>query len=165
MLSETLPVAVSGELSLRAPTDADKEVYYRICTDKKLNEYWGYDYTADFPDADSDYFMENAAAEAERGTSLSLAVRLTGEMIGEAILYAFDFQGGAECAIRLLPEQSGKGYGKAVLSLLLAVASEIGLNSLYATVQNANIPSLSLFGKEMSVFDKNEKITRFYTNL
>ena len=41
----------------------------------------------------------------------SFAVRLNGHMVGEVVLYNFDYKGGAELGCRIVPELAGYGYG------------------------------------------------------
>ena len=43
---------------------------------------------------------------------MNFAIRLDGTFIGEIILYHFDFRGGAEAGVRILPEFEGHGYAK-----------------------------------------------------
>ena len=163
-LSE-FPEAFDGELSLTPPTDEDVVAYAKIATDRDLNKYWGYDYSADRADADGEYFLECARCDAERECALALAIRLNGEMIGEAALYAFDFLGGCECAIRILAKHQGRGYGRRVFSMLESIAKRIGVRRLYATVQKENERSISLFEKQMKLFEENDENIRFYTDL
>lgn len=158
---DEIPCVALEDVSLGILTDADKEKYARLSRDREVNKYWGYDYSADAPDADDDYFMQIALEEFLRGAALSLAVRLDGEFIGEAIFYAFDLQGGAECAVRLLPEYQGKKIGIKALDLMIKIACDIGLSRLYATVKNANFASVALFKKRMEIYEANEEKTRF----
>ena len=152
-------------LSLTSLTDLDAIAYERIATDRELNKYWGYDYSADCSNADGAYFLKCAREELEREVSLTLAVRLNGDMIGEAILYAFDFLGGCECAIRILAEHQGRGYGRRALLMLESLARKIGVQRLYATVNKENISSVSLFAKNMQPLEENRENIRFYTYL
>ena len=43
--------------------------------------------------------------------AVNFAIRLDGKFIGEAVLYRFDYKGGAELGCRILPEYAGNGYG------------------------------------------------------
>ena len=155
------PSVSDGTVMLNALTVEDSSEYFRLSTDVQTNEYWGYDYSADAPDADEEYFINTADEEFARGSALSLGVRFGGQFVGEAVLYAFDMQGGAECAIRLLPEHRGKGIGTATLDLTIKIAEQIGLERLYATVDNANTASLALFSGRMQICDKKAEKTRF----
>lgn len=127
------------ELTQLCPDDEEK--YATLCRDAESNRFWGYDFREDAPYADDSYFMQMAENEFNRGIAVSFAVRCEGAFVGEAILYAFDLKGGAECAVRILPEHRRKGYAKAALSMLPKIASRLGLVCLYATVDGDNIPS------------------------
>lgn len=162
---EEIPSLNEGEVSLDALCGADMKDYARLSSDKKLNEYWGYDYTADAPDADDEYFIRTAYEEFARETALPLAVRYGGKFVGEAVIYAPDLQGGAECAIRLLPEYQGRGIGSLSLALLIKMAEKIGLLSLHARVMRENKASIALFGKYMEVREQNEENIEFCTYL
>jgi RimJ/RimL family protein N-acetyltransferase len=146
---EIEPTVFDGELSLSPLTDTDSDDYGRLCLDRDLNKYWGYDYKEDNPDADGEYFLKAARAGFDSGSSLSLAVRLNGEFIGEATLWGFDFKGSASLGFRLLPEYHGKGLGKKTLKLILSLGDEIGLKEIKASVKVENIPSLRILEREM----------------
>ncbi len=160
-----IPSLDDGAVSLGALGGSDIKDYARLSRDKRLNEYWGYDYTADAPDADDEYFIRTAYEEFARGTALPLAVRYGGEFVGEAVIYAPDLRGGAECAIRLLPEYQGRGIGSLSLALLIKMAEKIGLLNLRARVMRENKASLALFGKYMEVREQNEENINFYIYL
>lgn len=144
---EDVPEATYGRVRLTGLDGGDIEGYARLCRDRDNNRYWGYDYAADAPHASDNYFMEVAEVEFRRGVALSLAVRLTdgdGSLIGEAVLFDFDYLGSAMLAIRLLPEYQGQGLGKEVLAASFNIARAIGLKSLRARVKLANIPSIRM---------------------
>lgn len=42
---------------------------------------------------------------------MNFAVRLEGKLIGEAVLYNFDYRGGAELGCRIDKAYAGNGYG------------------------------------------------------
>ena len=146
-------------------TEEDKRIFATLSRDEETNKYWGYDFSLDSPDAPDEYFLNIAQEEFARGVALSLAVRVDGKFAGEALIYYPDLQGGAECAVRLMPDFRGMGVGKSVLRLLFVLGAEIGFDRLYATVYNANEPSLRLFSGLMEKIEQNEKITRFCKNL
>ena len=131
---------------------SDQIDYKRLATDVETGRYWGYDYLADEPNPDDCYFYDVAVSEFERCISLSLAVRLGDTFIGEAVIQSFDFMGGAEIAVRLLPEYRGRGLGSTALELLIDAARAIGLLTIRARVLPENAASLRLFSKYM----KNE---------
>lgn len=164
MLTEGLPDVADGDISL-SPLErlTDSESYERLSTDEKNNEFWGYNYLED--GLTPEELIGVAERERERGVALSLAVRERGELIGEAVLYAFDLLGGCECALRLLPEKQGKGIGKTALGLLLGLAEAIGLRRIYAVVSLQNAPSLRLFEKFAIDKEEREKTVKYSLRL
>ena len=148
-LIKKAPEVTYGEVTLRELRDGDKEAYARICLDAENNKYWGYDFRDDEPDADADYFMSVAKNERALGTAISFAVLSGGEFVGEAALYAFDCRGGAEMAIRILPEYQGRGLSGDILNALFEVCRRIGLIRLYAEVFAENRPSIAFCSRYM----------------
>lgn len=144
-LADEIAEESSGSVSLTMLDDEDESDYARLCRDKETARYWGYDFRADMPDPEDAYFLRNAEEELERGVAVSLAIRVDDRLVGEAILYAFDLQGGAQCAVRILAEHRRRGYAKDALLLLERVALRLGLVRLYATVDPENTASLALF--------------------
>ena len=51
---------------------------------------------------------------------------------------------GGHVGYAIRPNQRGKGYGKLLLSLLLAEANKIGIESALVTVRNENKPSIQV---------------------
>ena len=109
--------------------------------------------------------METADAERERGVALSLAIRYKGDFAGEVILYAFDLKGGAEYAIRLLPEFRGLKIATSVLNLMLDFCRNIDLKRLYTTISSDNEASRGAYEKRFALIEKNAEIMRFALDL
>ena len=84
---DTIPVLKTERLLLDGLREEDRAEYNRLCLDDERNRWWGYDYRDD------------------------LEGELEGRLIGEAVLYRFDYKGGAELGCRILPEYAGHGYG------------------------------------------------------
>lgn len=150
-LLDVIPEISVGELSLTALLPSDAEHSAALNRDAEINRYWGYDFREDNPSATDEYFIEMAEREFGAGVAMTLAVRLEGEYIGEAVLYGFDLKGGAEVGIRLLREYHGRGLGKATLEALVELAREVGLIRLMATIDRRNTVSTGLFS---SCFDE-----------
>ena len=147
MLLEELPSMETGQITLDAICENDDEDYARLCKDEETNKFWGYDYSCDNDDPEDSYFREMAENELDRGVALALAVRHNGRLVGEAALYSFDLLGGCECAVRILPEYRGRGFAKASIAGLREICAKMGIVNLYATVDNRNGASISLFTK------------------
>ena len=149
MLIKNAPEVTSGAVTLRELRYEDRENYARICLDTDNNKYWGYDFRDDDPDADAEFFINSAINERKIGTAISLAVISDGEFGGEAALYAFDCRGGAEMAIRILPEFQGRGLSGDILTALFEICKSIGLVRLYAEAFAENKPSVAFCSKYM----------------
>lgn len=54
-----------------------------------------------------DYFLSVAREDFRRRQAVNFAVRLDGKLIGEAVLYHFDWRGGAELGCRIAPAYAG----------------------------------------------------------
>jgi len=109
---EEIPELTTERLTLDAIREEDKAVYNRLCLDDERNRWWGYDYRKDLQgELTEDYFLNVARQDFKNRLAVNFAVRLDGEMIGEAVLYRFDYTGGAELGCRILPEYAGNGYG------------------------------------------------------
>ena len=149
MLIKKAPEAASGAVTLRELRYEDRENYARICLDTDNNKYWGYDFRDDEPDADAEFFINSAITERKIGTAISFAVISDGEFVGEAALYAFDCRGGAETAIRILPEYQGRGLSEDILTALFEIGRSIGLVRIYAEAFAENKPSVAFCSKYM----------------
>ena len=125
-------------------TDTDAQDYFALLCDPDVNKYWGYDFKQDYHDADGALLLNEARSEYARGVALSLAVRLDGAFVGEAVLHGFDLRGGALAAIRLSSGCRGRGIGPRVLELLLSLCKDIGLRTLRAEVDERNLPSVKM---------------------
>ena len=146
MLSEQIPTLATSRITLRAPQREDIPLYARLCRDEEILPLWGYDFRADYPDAtDEDLFMLTEQ-ERERGLTIPFFIYTGDAFVGEALLYAFDGRGGAECAVRLLPEHRRRGIATEAVSLLIRYAKEtLRMYYLDAVCHRENAPSRALF--------------------
>lgn len=94
------PTVSSGDITLSPLSDTDTAAYTRLCSDRVINKFWGYDDLADNPSGDPEVFMLIAEREKKDGIALSLAIRRDGKYLGEAVIYNCDFNGGAEIGDR-----------------------------------------------------------------
>ncbi len=165
-LLEEIPSLSFEKISLGALSDGDAENYARLIRDEETNKFWGYDFREDFSGKLEDsFFVENAKMEFMRGTAITLAVRHDESFIGEVTFYAFDGMGGAEIAIRLLPEARGRHLGDASFETLVEFARNIGLIRLSAFVDTRNTVSLSYMGKNMERSLVTDTRVKFILNL
>lgn len=146
-------------ITLDALCDSDKAKYAELCRDRNLNKYWGYDAYADNPEADPDFYLRVAERELEDGVAITLAIRESGELVGEATIYDFDYVGSAEIAVRVLPECHSRGIGSRATRALIKLAKEIGLSSLRAEILEENDSSVKMTSKYMDVINsENGKV-------
>lgn len=149
---DDVPTVSKGGITLSRITERDMAAYAAVCRSDEVNKYWGYDYKDDEQNADAGYFLRVAESEFARGIALSLAIRegtADAPMLGEAVVFDFDFRGGAKVALRLLPEFWARGIGSRTLEALIELAGKIGLSQLYAEVRLENLRSLRMMEKYM----------------
>ena len=143
---KALPVLEAGDIVLTPMNEGDRAAYLSLNTDVENNRWWGYDYREDVSitgPVDEDTFYDSVQYDMRVGDSINFAIRLRqgGQMIGEAILWQFTFNGGAELGCRLMPEYLGKGYGKAAFGALADFGERtLGLK-VVARCYQQNLPS------------------------
>ncbi len=164
-IMESPPTVTGEKLTLSPLTPEDIPEYARLSREESGLEFWGYDYREDAPNASDEYFYETAIEEAARGVAFTLAARCENKLVGEAVFYSFDRRGGADFAVRLLPEYRGGGFGAELFSLSFDAAREIGLSRLYGDVMKGNNPSIKRASSIMQkIYEDGEKI-RFAVKL
>ena len=107
-----IPELKTERLTLSALTEEDIPAYNALVLDGERNRWWGYDDVAglDAP-VEERSFYNVAARDFENRLAVNFAVRLDGKLIGEAVLYRFDYRGGAELGCRIDKAYAGNGYG------------------------------------------------------
>lgn len=118
-----MPIIKTDSVVLTEFSQTDKKAYLNLNTDIDNNRYWGYDYRDDeeiLGEIDEDTFYDFTVKDMHAGDSINFAIRTSesGDMIGEAILWNFTYDGIAEVGCRLFPEYQGRGYGKAAFSAI-----------------------------------------------
>ncbi len=148
-LVDEIPEKSWGRVDLNEISEDDIPLFAALSKDENVNNYWGYNYSAEIKDPSDRYFYDVACGEFASGAALNFAVRYGGTLVGHAVLYAFDGKGGAELAIRISAEKQRQGIASAAFRLLAEAAAEMGLVRLRASVMRENIPSLRFFNKFM----------------
>ena len=161
MLAKDYPELMYDDIYLSEPTVNFGNEYKRLIMDETVNKYTGYDVRRENPDVDAEFLVYEAREEFYGGKSVTLFATISDEngenqFIGEAVLYHFDGRGGAEVAVRLLPEFFGKGYGKKLAKAMIELAEEMNLFRLYAIVERENTVSVNLFSSLMQQSYENE---------
>lgn len=145
------PIYIKTErLTIEDVTEKDKEVYARICKDDDLNAYYGYDYREDLNGCEptADYFYGFMQSLKDKKEEYSFAVKKDGEIVGELVLYNFNYRGEAEIGFRFLREYQGAGYAYESASALVRYATEVcGATAIACRAYKKNLPSLSLIKK------------------
>ena len=135
----------------------DKQAYLLLNTDVENNRYWGYDYREDvtvIEPVGENTFYDSVMYDMAAGDSINFAVRLTadGELIGEAILWNFTYDGTAELGCRIFPEYQGHGYGRGAFRAAADFAADtLGLK-VWARCHRENTASYRMI--EASGFEK-----------
>lgn len=164
MLPEVPTIELDG-ITLDEITDADKEKYAKLCRDRNLNKYWGYDVDSDNPEGDADFYLDVARREFDEGIAVTLAIREGGEFVGEATVYGFDYRGGASIAVRVLPECHSRGIGSRATKALIHLAKDMELTLLRAEILNENEASIKMTSKYMELEKATESKTYFTLSL
>ena len=153
------PVRAHDGIVLSEIRDTDLETYAALCRDEENNKYWGYDASEDNKDDTDAYFLAVARREFDSGIAVTLGSYIDDKLIGEAVIYAFDYSGAAQLAVRILPEYQGKGLGSITLSALIQTAKDIGLTEVFAEVMTDNVRSLRMTSRYMTQYDRDgEKV-------
>lgn len=107
-----IPTLRTERLTLSALTEADAEAYNALVLDGGRNRWWGYDDVGGLGGpVERDSFLRVAQTDFQNRTAVNFAVRLDGALIGEAVLYRFNYRGDAELGCRIAASAAGHGYG------------------------------------------------------
>ena len=107
-----IPELKTERLTLSALTEEDIPAYNALVLDADRNRWWGYDDVAGLGGpVEEDSFYQVVKTDFANRTAVNFAVRLDGKLIGEAVLYRFNFRGDAELGCRIDRAYAGKGYG------------------------------------------------------
>lgn len=107
-----IPVLKTERLTLSALTEADLPAYNALVLDKERNRWWGYDDEGSLSGTrKEDSFLKVAQRDFANRLAVNFAVRLDGALIGEAVLYRFNYRGDAELGCRIAGAYAGHGYG------------------------------------------------------
>ena len=161
-LLKSVPKIKTENLTLTAIKKTDAGDYFKLCTDEKLNKYWGYDYKEDLKvELYPEYFYDVAKRDEKNKMCLNFAVRLNDKFIGETVLFEFDNHGACKLGVRILPEFFGHGYGKeAFYGTMKWALYGLGMRKIKSSCYKENYPSLKLHKELMR--QTGEDNERFY---
>lgn len=148
-------------------TDINKEDaknYRKLCLDEKLNKFWGYDYKEDLKEnkPTKEYFF-NFMNKLKTENEYSFGVKLNGTLIGELVLWHFDFLGGAEIGFRFFKEYQGFNYAFESATALTDFAfNTLKIKTLYAKCYKENSPSKNLIQKLKFNKEKEDEVYIYY---
>jgi len=159
---ETIPELKTERLTLSALTEADIPAYNALVLDADRNRWWGYDDVGGLgKPVEERSFFEVAETDFANRQAVNFAVRLDGKLIGEAVLYHFDYRGGAELGCRIDAAYAGHGYGTEAFA---AVANwglyTVNLNRVVAKCFKENQASYKMLSSCMRRSGEDE--TFFY---
>ena len=159
---DAIPRLETERLVLDEITEADKPAYNALCLDDERNRWWGYDYRQDLRgELTEDYFLDVACHDFGRRMAVNFAVRLEGKLIGEAVLYNFNWRGGAELGCRIAPAFAGHGDGTEAFAAAAEWALyRLGLDRVVAKCYKENAASFRMLSACMRRNGEDE--TFFY---
>ena len=162
---DVFPTFEGERISLGRITEECGGAYANLCRDRELNRFWGYDVSEDMPNAPDEYFLSVVDNEFRDGVSLTLGVFYGGEFIGEAVVYNFDYLGGASIGVRLLPEFHGHGFGGESVESLISLCRDIGLSVVRAEVLVDNRCSVKMTARYMDEVKREQSKVYFTKTL
>lgn len=157
-----IPELKTERLTLSALEEGDIPAYNALVLDRERNRWWGYDDVAGLGGpVEERSFFDVARRDFENRLAVNFAIRLDGKLIGEAVLYRFDYQGGAELGCRIDRAYDGHGYGTEAFA---AVANwglyKVQLNRVLAKCYKENQASFKMLSSCMRRNGEDE--TFFY---
>ena len=158
---DAIPELKTERLTLSALTEADIPAYNALVLDSDRNRWWGYDDVGGLGGpVEERSFFDVANRDFANRQAANFAVRLDGKLIGEAVLYRFDYQGGAELGCRIDAAYAGHGYGTEAFA---AVANwglyKVHLSRIVAKCYKENQASYQMLS---SCMRKNGEDETFY---
>jgi len=158
---QAIPELKTERLTLSALTEEDIPAYNALVLDGERNRWWGYDDVGGLGGPVEEYsFFNVAKTDFENRQAVNFAVRLDGKLIGEAVLYRFDYRGSAELGCRIDKAYAGNGYGTEAFA---AVANwglyKVHLSRIVAKCFKENTASYKMLS---SCMRKNGEDETFY---
>ena len=157
-----IPALTTKRLTLSAIVQKDIPEYNALVLDSERNRWWGYDDVAGLgKPVEKNSFYNVATQDFKHCNAVNFAVRLDGKMIGEAVLYRFNYRGDAELGCRIAREYDGNGYGAEAFAAVADWALyRVHLNRVVAKCYKENSASFKMLSSCMKKCGEDE--TFFY---
>lgn len=158
-----IPELSSERLTYSAITEEDLPEYNALVLDSERNRWWGYDDVAGLgAPVEHDSFLRVAQRDFENKLAINFAVRLDGKMIGEAVIYAFDYKGKAELGFRIDKAYAGNGYGREAMRAISDWGLySLGLRKVFCKCFKENEASYKVLSTEMRSIGEDETFCYF----
>ncbi len=151
-----------GGVSLNRIKSDDVELYNKLCLDDERNKFWGYDYKKDCKKLTALYFYNDQRKDFSNKTAINFAIRKDGEFAGEVVIYNFDYVGGAEIGVRILPKFDGMKIGTESIKIASEYAVyKLGLFKIRAKCLKENIPSYKMLLDVMRKIGEDDEFYYF----
>lgn len=159
----TIPQLTTERLTLSALTEADIPAYNALVLDADRNRLWGYDDVAGLKEPMTERsFFEVAQRDFANRMAVNFAIRLDGQLIGEAVLYRFDCRGGAELGCRIDRAHAGQGYGREAFAAVADWALyHVHLSRVVAKCYHENTASFKMLSSCMRKRSEDETFDYF----
>lgn len=144
---EKIPTLRGKNITLGEIKKSDAFAYYKLYVAVKNNRYWGYNYKKDLDGKNVEDFYNLAKTDFKKKDNAVFIIRKNKELIGEVILYNFNYSGQVEIGIRLLKKAQGKGYAVEALNIMTNYVKDELKKEPFAKCYLKNEASKKLFLK------------------
>ena len=167
MLKFKKPKLKGERVSLLPLKRKDTKNYYKLCTLKANNKWWGYDYSKHVKNPTVDYFYKQQYNDFIKRKNMVLAIyeNSTLEFMGEVILYNFYKEDFVEIGIRLFKNYQNKGYATEALNLICEFAQKSLNKNLLMKCYKVNEKSKKLIEKNAFKLIKEDKKMYYFEKI
>ncbi len=162
-LTQNVKTLKGEKVKLSKIQKEDAENYFKLYTQIKNNKFWGYDYKRDFKEVDTNTFYNLQKNDYKNKNNLCLKISKISEktLIGEVIIYNFNYKGEVEVGIRLFKKYQGLGYGKETIKLITDYLLENGYKVVSKCFKNNSISYKTFISNGYKVVGTNGKFYFF----
>ncbi|MDO5564403.1 MAG: GNAT family N-acetyltransferase [Eubacteriales bacterium] len=167
-----LPSIQTERLLINEILEEDIKLYNELIYDLDRNKLWGNDDIADaknilkIDNLNDNSFFNVQEYYFNNKIQISLAIRLNKILIGEVLLYNYDFRGNIEIGIRINKKYNNLGYGIEAFNAICDYALyDLGFNKVKAKCLKENIQSKKMILKRMHCINEDEKYIFFESDI